>query len=270
MGALALLTPAGLPPARARLVDINRRISDAERHLATLQRGKAELAAELSRAVEAERELQDIVDDSATRLVDRLRSGGQWLLSAFGSARARELSAALVESRIQAQVGEKALSSVGEEIAELERQVADLKQSKAQAVRAVLVEVASGYRADLNAIAEEMRQLMVILSSLDKFTAVPDGEYRPDRRITVTIPAFGGLREQAVIAPTTATAKARNIWSAFAEKLHENPLTTTESLVFPTFTGSEDEGKIVYHELSPTERHQVDQAFAQGKTQGVK
>ena len=270
MNALTILTPAGLPPARARLVDLNRRISDAERHLDTLQRGRTALASELAKAVEAKAELQSLVDNDAVRLVDRLRSGGQWLLSSFGSARARELSASLVESRLAAQVGEKALSSVGEEIAELERQVADLKQSKAQAVRAVLVEVASGYRADLNSIADEMRQLMVILSSLDKFTAVPDGEYRPDRRITVTIPAFGGLREQVVVAPTTATAKARNIWSAFAAELDKDPLATVEHLEFPHVVGDEDIGKIVYHELSPTERHQVDQAFAQGKTQGVK
>ena len=111
-----------------------------------------------------------------------------------------------------------------------------------------------------------MRQLMVILSSLDKFTAVPDGEYRPDRRITVTIPAFGGLREQAVIAPTTATAKARNIWSAFAAELDKDPLATVEHLEFPHVVGDEDVGKVVYSDLAPSERAAVDRAYAQ---QGV-
>ena len=264
MGAITILTPDGLPPARARLVDLNRRIGDAERHLATLQRGKTELAAELSRAVEAERELQDIVDDSATRLVDRLRSGSQWLLSAFGSARARELSASLVESRIQAQVGEKALSSVGEEIAEFERQVAEMKAAKQDVIRGVLVEVAQGYRADLNAIADDLRQLLVILTSLDRICARPTGEFVPNRRVTVTLPAVGGLRETIVLAPTASIENAQNQWREFAAALDRDPLTTIESLVFPPVSGEEDEGKVAYHEMSPGERRRVDQAFAQG------
>jgi hypothetical protein len=266
MGAISLISPGGLPPARSRLVDLNRRISDAERHLATLQRGKVALAAELSRAAEAKLELQELVDNDAVRLVDRLRSGGQWLLSSFGStARARELAVSLSESGLQAAVGEKALASVGEEIAELERSIADMKASKSEAIKAVLVEVASGYRADLNAVADDLRQTLVILSALDRLTAVSDGEYRPDRRITVTIPAVGGLREQVVVAPTTATGKARNIWSAFAAELDKDPLATIENLRFPSIRGDEDEGKVTYSEMSPGERRQVDLAFAQGR-----
>jgi prefoldin subunit 5 len=266
VNALTILSPGGLPPARRALVDITRRINDARRHLDRLQSGKAALERELGRVVEAKAELQSLVAADAESLVDRLRAGASWVLSGVTQARTHSVAAQLNQSRVEASVGEAALSSVTGEIASLDRQIAELKQSKTQAVRAVLVEVASGYRADLNSIADEMRQLMVILSSLDKFTAVPDGEYRPDRRITVTIPSVGGVREQNVVAPTTATAQARNIWSAFAAELDKDPLATVEHLEFPHVVGDEDVGKVVYSDLAPSERAAVDRAYAQ---QGV-
>jgi hypothetical protein len=267
MGALAIIPSTGLPPARARLVDLNKRISAAEKRLATLQSGKAALSAELGRAAEAKLELQTIVDDDALKLVDRLRSGGQWLLSSFGgNSRARELSAALSESRIQAQVGEKALSSVGEEIAVLEREVADLRLQKPDATRAVLVEVAEGYRADVNAVADDLRQLLTILGGLDKITAKTPGDFIPDRdrRTVVTIPAVGGMGESVVVAPASAVERAQNIWLALSAALDKDALATIEHLKFPHVSGTEDSSTTVYADYSRAERHQIDLARAQG------
>jgi hypothetical protein len=171
MGALIPFGGGSLPHARQALVVLNNRIADAEKRLRTLQNGKDALAAELGRAAGAKAELQSLVAYDAVRLVDRLRDGGQWLLSSFGNARARELSASLSESRIQAAVGETALASVVEEISVLEREVSDLKAQKPDVVRAVMIESAGGFRSDLLTAIDDLREAMVVLAALDKITA---------------------------------------------------------------------------------------------------
>jgi hypothetical protein len=264
MNALALISPPGLPPARARLVSLNDRITDAERRLRTLRDGKTALAAELGRAAGAKAELQQLVAYDAVRLVDRLRDGGQWLLSSFGNARARELSASLSESRIQAAVGETALVSVGEEIAVLEREVADLRLQKPDATRAVLLEASDGFRTDLLLAIDDMRQALVILSALDKITARSDGSYAPNERVVVEIPALAGLPVQTVIAPNSSIQNAQSILMDFAAELDSNPLADVETLKFQHVFGHEDDGRTLYSDLSRAERSAVDLARAQG------
>jgi hypothetical protein len=264
VNALTILTPAGLPPCRARLVDITRRIRDAERHLDTLQRGKVALASELGRAAEAKAELAELVDNDAVRLVDRLRSGGQWLLSSFGNARARELSASLSESRIQAAVGEKALASVTEEIAELGRSIAEMQSAKAELVRGVLIESASGFREDLATAIENLREAMTVLCALDRITARSDGSYAPNKRVVVEIPAFGGLPAQAVVVPEPSVAAALRVWGKYSQTLGDNPLASADEMKFPSVDPHADDGLVSYDLLSPTERNRVDQLRAQG------
>jgi hypothetical protein len=264
MGALTLVPSNGLPPARARLVNLTRRISDAEKRLRTLQDGKNQLAAELGRAAGAKAELQELVNFDAVRLVDRLRDGGQWLLSSFGNARARELAASLSESRIQAAVGETALASVTGEIAALEREVADLKAAKSEAVTAVLIEAADGFRADLLIAIDDLRQAMTILAGLDRVTARGDGSWSPRERIAVEIPALGTLPAQVCVAPHSMVDKAQSTLLAFAAELDSNPLADIENLKFQHVAGNEDSGKTTYAEFTSAERQMIDLERASG------
>jgi hypothetical protein len=264
MGALALLTPDNVPPARRALISLNDKIVDAERRLRTLQNGRDALASELGRAASAKAELAELVDNDAIRLVDRLRNGAQWALSAFGSARARELSASMAESRIQAAVGERALESVIEECATLERDLSELKARKPDVIRAVLIEAAVGFHTDLAILIDDLRQVLTILAALDAITARSNGEWRPDPRVVVTMPPVGGGPETAIVAPAAAIKKAKAVWAGFASALEKDALANVENLEFPRVSGEEDAGKISYHEMSPTERRQVDLAFAQG------
>jgi hypothetical protein len=264
MGALALVPSSSLPHARQALVVLNNRVTDAEKRLRTLQGGKDALAAELGRAAGAKSELQQLVAFDAVRLVDRLRDGGQWMLSSFGNARARELSASLSESRIQAAVGEAALASVSEEIAGLEREISDLKARKPDAIRAVLSESSVGFHADLAILMDDLRQTLTTLAALDEITARTNGEWAPDKRLTVVLPAVGGAHEQVVVCPHAAIERAQSIWAGFAADLDSDALSNVENLTFPHVLGTEDSGKVLYHEMSSTERHHVDVAHAQG------
>jgi chromosome segregation ATPase len=177
VNALTILSPGGLPPARRALVDITRRINDARRHLDRLQSGKAALERELGRVVEAKAELQSLVAADAESLVDRLRAGASWVLSGVTQARTHSVAAQLNQSRVEASVGEAALSSVTGEIAELERQIAEMQSSKADLVRSVLLESAGGFRSDLATAIENLREAMAILCALDRITAPSDGSY---------------------------------------------------------------------------------------------
>jgi hypothetical protein len=69
MNALAIIPRDALPPARAQLVDLNRRITDSERHLSTLCNGRDRLRSELSRADSAKNELDVLISDDARRHV---------------------------------------------------------------------------------------------------------------------------------------------------------------------------------------------------------
>jgi hypothetical protein len=264
MGALTIIPRDSAPPARQALIALNARIADAEKRLRTLQNGRDALASELGRAASAKAELAELVDNDAVRLVDRLRNGAQWALSAFGSARAKELAAAMSESRIQAAVGERALEAVTEEIAVLERELAELKAAKPDRIRAVLIEAAVGFHADMAVLVDDMRQIMTVLSALDGITARSTGEWQPDKRIVVAIPPVGGVPEQVVVAPHAAIEKAKAIWARFSAELESNALANVEALSFPHVLGTEDQGKISYHELSHAERLAIDLARAQG------
>lgn len=260
MNALIPFAGSGsLPPARRVLVNLNAKIDETQKRLDVLQAGKARLEGELGRAAEAKAELQNLVDDDAKSLVDRLRNGAQWMLSSFGSSRARELAAQLSASRIEASIGERALASIAEEIADLERQVSELKGRRPDAVNAVLVEVADSWRAEALVAIEDLRNSLVILSALDSVVARGDGSYSPDKRLVIDIPAVGGLPAQPLIAPAASIKAAESIWRHWAADLARDPLASVDELRFDYPNGTEDSGRIPYESLHPAERRIVDQ-----------
>jgi hypothetical protein len=264
MGALAIIPSAGLPPARRGLVDLNRRINDAESQLSTLVVGRDRLRAELGRADTARHELDSLVMQDATSLVGKLRAGASWALSNFGSARAMNLVAVLSESGLQRQVGEKALNEIEAEIAVFEREVADLKARRPDALRAVLLESAGGFRSDLLTAVNHLREAMTTLAALDRLTERTDGSYSPNDRIVIEIPAIGSLPPQAVVSPEFCIERAQSIWRDFSAELEANPLANVEGLEFPLVLGSEDDGRILYDRMTRTERTRADQDRSQG------
>jgi hypothetical protein len=254
----------GLPPGRRALVDLNKRILDAERDLGTLTNGRDRLRAELSRADSAKNELDALVMEDSSALVGKLRSGASWALSHFGSVRALNLMASLSESGLQRQVGEKALSAIEAEIAVADREVADLKARRPDAVHAVLLESAGGFRTDLLTAIDHLREAMTTLAALDRVTSITDGSYRPNDRVVVEIPAFGSLPAQVVISPETSIERAQGIWHDFESKLANDPLADIENIHFPLVNGNEDEGRILYDKMTETERSAVDRNRSQG------
>jgi hypothetical protein len=264
MSALALIPRPGLPPARARLVNLTRRISDAESQLELLVRGRNQLRAELSRADSARNELDSLVMEDASSLAQKLRSGASWALSHFGSLKAMTLVAQLSESGLQRQVGEKALAAIEEEIAVAEREVSDLKSGKEDLVRSAMFESAGGFRYDLQTALEHVLGAMVALVAMDRITSRSDGSFEPNKRIVIEVPSVGGLPAQAVVVPEASVAAAANVWAKFAETVATNPLASADEMKFPPVDPHADEGKILYDRLSTTERKAVDKNRAQG------
>jgi hypothetical protein len=264
MGALAIIPSSSLPPARRALVDLNRRIVDAESQLATLVNGRDRLRSELGRADTARHELDALISGDAVSLAGKLRSGASWALSHFGSARALNLVASLSESGLQRQVGEKALAEIEAEIAVFKRELSDMRARKPDAVRAVLIEASAGFREDLANAIDDLRQSLTILAALDRVTARGDGSFRPNERIAVEIPSLGTMPAQPVIAPNSAIQRAQSILIDFADELESNPLADVETLKFPHVIGNEDAGKTSYADLSRAERQIIDFERASG------
>jgi hypothetical protein len=266
MSALTLIR--GNVPARRSLCDLNEKIARRSTDLERLRAGRRKLAEQLEVVQGAKHELAALVDADAHTIIERIKSGIDHALHGVGGRRAQDLAASLAASSIQNQVGEKASAELDSQIVALESEIETIRAQKPAAIRSVLVEVASGYRSDLNAIADDLRQTMTILAGLDKITDAPTGEFAPDRRVVVTLPAIGGVPETVVVAPASTIERAQNIWLEFAAELDAAPLATVESLVFPHVRGDEDSGKTVYHEYSETERRHIDALAAQ--THGVK
>jgi hypothetical protein len=264
MGALTIISPGGLPPARRALVDITRRINDARRHLDRLQSGKAALEREIGRVVEARSELQALVAADSASLVDKLRSGATWALSAITQARTHSVAERLSQSRVEASVAETALKSVAGEVGELERSISEMQASKADLVRSVLLESAGGFRSDLATAIENLREAMTVLCALDRITARSDGSYVPTKRVVVEIGALGGLPAQAVVVPEVSIVAALRVWGKYSQALGDNPLSSADEMKFPSVDPRADDGLVSYDLLSPTERNRVDQLHAQG------
>jgi hypothetical protein len=248
MNALTIFTPGnGVPVARRALCDLNEKIARRSADLERLRAGRRKLAEELEVVQGAQNELAALVDADAHSLIERIKSGIDHALHGVGGRRAQDLAASLAASSIQNQVGEKAS-------AELDSQIA------------ALVEVAEGYRADLASVADELRQLLVVLGSLDRIVVKPTGEFIPDRdrRIVVTLPAIAGVPETIVAAPASTIDRAQRIWRDFASELDSDPLATVETLVFPHVSGTEDSTTTVYADYSSAERHQIDLERASG------
>jgi hypothetical protein len=262
--ALAPFRP-GIPKARANLVALNDSIADTEKRLRTLQDGKTALERELGRASAAREELAELVAADAKSLVDRLRSGATWALSAITQTRTHSVAAQLNQCRVEASVGEKALDAAAEEISALQRDLADFKGRKQSAILSVVQEASSGYVADIAVLADDLRQLLAIVGGLDRLTTRNNtGEFVPTSRITVTLPGLGGVPEQVVVAPNSSIEEAKKIWGKFAAALDKDALASVDDLVFPHCNGTEDSSTTVYSELSSVERRAVDMSHALG------
>jgi hypothetical protein len=172
--------------------------------------------------------------------------------SSLGSPRAMTLVAQLCESRIQHDIGAKALAEIEADIAVSEREISDMKGRKNDAILSVMKEASAGFVADLAILADDLRQLLVTLPAVDRLTARSTGDWSPTERVVVTLPSVGGVPEQVVVAPNSAIEKAKTIWAGFAAELS------------PHVIGNEDDGKTTYAELSRVERQAIDLAHASG------
>jgi hypothetical protein len=270
MGALAIFQSNGVPPARRALIDLNEKIDRRADELVALQAGRRRLKDQLELVDGAKRELEAEVAKDSRALVDSVKNSLNWALSAFGGQKASRIADSIQASRLQIEIGDRAATEIDSEIERLKVELDVLRAEKQHHVKAVLVEVAAGYRSDVNAIVDDLRQMLTVLGSLDKLTAAPSGEYSPGRRLVVEIPSVGGMAAQTIVAPLSAVEKAMGVWSEFALELDADPMATISSLEFPHVTGDEDAGRIVYAELSASERHRVDVLAANTHHQGVK
>jgi hypothetical protein len=262
----------GIPGARRGLIDLNDKIDRLGDELVKLQAGRRRLADQMEMVDSAKRELEASIAQESRTLVDHVKNSVDWALSGFGGPRATKISESIVASRLQIEIGDRAASELDAEIARLKVELEALHAEKPHHVKAVLVEVASGYRSDLQDIASEMRGLLTILSALDRLTASQTGDFVPGRRVVVEIPAVGGMAPQTVATPISAVDKAMGLWSEYALELDADPLAKIETLRFPEVTGEEDDGRIIYSDLSPQERSRVDRLASQTHyhhTQGV-
>lgn len=256
MGALVPVPTTGLPPARSRLVEINLRLEDAARRLDVLQSGRKKLESELARVSSARAELDALIQSDAQSLADLVRSGASYVLSRFAGSRAQSLHSRLSDSHLEAQVGASALAAIDADIQAIEREVADLKAQKPDAIVSVMAEAAAGYRHDYTVVLDQMRDLATVLAGLEKIVG-------PQRvgRIVATVPNFdwhNGLGEEPVVASSSEVDKARAIWTAYAEELARDPLARVDRLNFPAADPHADHGRITYESLSPAERRVAD------------
>jgi hypothetical protein len=137
-------------------------------------------------------------------------------------------------------------------------------ERKPYAVRAVLVESADGFRADLLIAIDDLRQAMTVLAALDRVTARSDGSWSPNERIAVEVPALATMPAQPVVAPNSMIEKAKNIWGSYSAALDKDVLANIENLRFPHVIGNEDDGKTSYADLSRVERQIIDFERASG------
>jgi hypothetical protein len=260
-----------LPAARRGLSDLLDTIGRRSAELERLHVGHRRLRDELDKVDTARSELAGLIHQESRTLLDRIKDGLDMGLAGFGGPRASRIAEGLAASRLQHEIATKTAGDLDSEIERLKVELQSLHEQKPAAIHAVMVEVASGYRADLASIADDLRQTLSILAALDEITLAPTGDWSPQRRIVVELPNIGGQAAQAVVAPHSAIETAKEIWRVFAAELESNPLHTIGSLEFPHVSGDEDDGRIVYSELSESERRRVDVLAAQTHHhQGVK
>jgi hypothetical protein len=264
MNALALFQGKsnGIPGARRGLIDLIDEIDRRSVELETLKAGRRRLQDQLELVDSAKHELEAEIAKDSRALVDSVKHSLNWALSAFGGPRATKIAESLAASRLQIAIGDKAASELDAEIERLTGDLEALQAQKPAHIRAVLVEVAAGYRSDLQDIASEMRGLLTVLSALDQLTAAPNGDFVPGRRVTVELPSVGGMVAQTIAAPIAAVARAKEVWNSFALELDSDPMSTIESLRFPEVSGHEDDGQIVYADMSEQERRRADSLAA--------
>jgi hypothetical protein len=259
MNGLALFQgKSNVPAARRGLIDLLGVIDRRSDELVTLQAGRRRLADQMEMVDSAKRELEASIAQESRTLVDHVKNSVSWTLSAFGGPRATRISESLAASQLQVSIGGQAATELDAEIERLKAELEALHAEKPHHVKAVLIEVAAGYRSDLQGIADDLRQSLAILGGLDKLIAAPTGDFAPGRRLVVELPSVGGMAAQTIVAPDSAVKNAMELWSEFSLELDADPLAPVSGLQFPNVTGDEDSGRIVYSDLSESERRRVD------------
>lgn len=252
-----------IPPQRQRLLEVNRRLEEAERRLEVLKQGRQKLL-DLNRVVQAAREeLDSLVQADARSLADRIRSGVDFCISRAITHRAHSLNAKLADSALESEVGLQALSQIDADIAEAQRALSEHRAAKEAALSACLDEIAQSYSGELAVILDDLRQVICVLSGLDAL-APSDGSWAKASRPVAVIPSVNGLPERAVVAPSSAVMKAKAAWLAFRNRLAKDPLASVDDLKFDHVTGHEDNGRVNYETLHPVERKLVDLSNAAG------
>ena len=244
----------GLAPARARLARFvvwRRREADA---LAMLKAGRGKLMVRIERAEEAGHRESAAVDAAAASVVEQIKRGLDWTLSAVRK-RPTEPEADLTVERT-------ALAKLDAAIDAKRAEVDAIGKRLAEAANDALVEHAEAtIGAEYLAAIEAVRAAMTRLEGLE----IALGRGR-DGRLVGELPGFATagheLDTTALAAPQSEVAAAGENWRELARVWSDDPRAdASKVLIF----NKHDPGAlkdVVYHELSDAERRLVDARHA--------
>jgi hypothetical protein len=258
MGSLIKFLGGGgddLPPRRAKLDRIKGEILGVEAKIGILAGMKSRLEDELAKKADAEREVDNLLDQGAQSLVDRLRAGGEASLTAL-SRQAAAVDEKLGASRVPAEIARRAIDKIVDELNRLAGVHADLSARTADAIKEVVAEAFAPSYAIWSQAVENMRQSMIEIAALEKFLARNGThDFVPDQRLIATLPSFGCIGGE-VIANVVQIAAVEAQLSRFAESLEQDPRTPAPEIVV-----NEERDELTYDRLSPAEKRQADRDF---------
>jgi hypothetical protein len=244
-----------LPPRRAKLDRIKGELLGVEAKIAVLVGMKSRLEDVLLKEADAEREIDDLLDQGAQTLLDRLRNGGETSLSTLGR-RAEELDQRVAASRHQAEIIRRAIDKIVDELNRLSDVHADLSARKADAIKEVVAEAFAPSYATWAQAIENVRQSMIEIAALEKFLARNGNhDHVPDQRLIATLPTYGCVGGE-VIANIVQIAAVEAQLSRFAESLAQDPRTPAPEIVV-----NDERDELTYDRLSPAEKRQADRLF---------
>lgn len=165
-----------LPFARRALARNAAEIAGLEREVIKLNGMRQRLEADLGVVDVAKREIDDILNKDAQGLIDRLRSGVEATLSAFGS-RARSLDERLAASKHQAAIAERAIAAIDVELERLAAVLDELRGREQFLIADVIREATAPVLEDYATCLANMRDCLVYLSAIDRILGPPRHEF---------------------------------------------------------------------------------------------
>ena len=259
MGSLIKFLGAGddLPPRRAALFTINQEIAGIEAKIGILAGMKSRLEDDLLKKADAEREIDDLLDQGAEALVSRLRNGAEASFATL-SRRAEELDQQVAASRHQAEIIRRAIDKIVDELNRIGEVHADLIARKADAIS----EASAASYVNWSQAVENMRQSMIEIAGLEKFLARKSShDHLPEQRVIVSLPTYGCIGGE-IIANVAQIAGVEAQFKRFAEALDADPMAPA-----PEIAIAEDRDELTYDRLSPAEKRQADRDFMLSNTQ---